>query len=90
MQRHRPHLLLTTSLLAWAQIGAAGSDATGPASAAIWPGIPPGTAAVTAPEQVRLTEMGEHIITSVHNPSLTAYLPDPALATGARGEREQR
>ncbi len=83
MQRRWPHLLLTTWVWAWAQISAAGTDATGQAPIPIWPGVPPGTAAVTAAEQVRLTELGEHIITSVHQPSLTPYLPEQALATGA-------
>ncbi len=88
MQRRWPHLLLTASVLAWARITTAGaaaaeSGAVGNASVSIWPGDPPGTAAAAAPEQVRLTELGEHIITSVHHPSLTPYLPDPALATGA-------
>jgi len=83
MQRRWPHLLLTASVLTWARISAAGADATVAASVPIWAGDPPGTAAAAAPEQVRLTELGEHIITSVHHPSLTPYLPDPALATGA-------
>lgn len=49
----------------------------------IWNGVPPGTAANAPAEQLRLTEAGEHIVSSVHRPSLSPYLPDPALATGA-------
>ena len=49
----------------------------------IWHGAPPGAPANAPAEQVRLTELGEHIVSSVHHPSLSPYLPDASRATGA-------
>ena len=37
----------------------------------------------SGPEKVRLTESGEHIVSNVHAPSITAYIPPPEKATGA-------
>jgi len=34
-------------------------------------------------ENVRVTEQGEHVVTNVHRPSLSVYLPPKKLATGA-------
>jgi endo-1,4-beta-xylanase len=47
----------------------------------LWPQGAPGSAALS-PEKVRLTESGEHIVSNVHAPSITAYLPEPDKATG--------
>ena len=51
--------------------------------------IPLYPADVTAPavaahgdETVRITEQGEHVVTNVHRPSVTVYLPTKARATG--------
>jgi len=41
----------------------------------LWPDGAPGSEGKTAPEAVRVTNDGEHVVTSVHNPSLTPYLP---------------
>ncbi len=50
----------------------------------VWPGVPPGSNGKTGDEAVRLTDEGEHIISNVHRPSLTVYLPDgPATSTAA-------
>jgi acetyl esterase/lipase len=49
----------------------------------LWPNGAPGSAGKTAPEKVRLTPDGEHVISSVHQPSLTVYLPPRETATGA-------
>jgi len=43
----------------------------------------PGSEGKTAPEKVRLTPDGEHIISSVDRPSITVYLPPKETATGA-------
>lgn len=49
----------------------------------VWPGVAPGSEGKTETEKVRLTEEGEHVLSSVHQPSLTVYLPPEANATGA-------
>ena len=47
----------------------------------LWPNGAPGSEGKSAPETVRLTPEGEHVIASVHQPSLTVFLP--AQGTGA-------
>ena len=54
-----------------------------PAVVRLWPGDAPGSAGRTDPEKTRLTEHGEHIVSNVHQPSLTIYLPASGTATGA-------
>jgi acetyl esterase/lipase len=49
----------------------------------LWPNGAPGSEGKTAPEAVRTTPQGEHIISSVHRPSVTVYLPSKETATGA-------
>jgi acetyl esterase/lipase len=49
----------------------------------LWPGEAPGSEGKTSPEKVRLTDEGEHVVSSVHQPSLTVYLPAGDKATGA-------
>ncbi len=49
----------------------------------LWPNGAPGSEGKTAPEKVRLTPDGEHVISSVHQPSITVYLPSKETATGA-------
>ncbi len=49
----------------------------------LWPNGAPGSEGKTAPETVRLTPDGEHVISSVHQPSITVYLPPKETATGA-------
>jgi acetyl esterase/lipase len=49
----------------------------------LWPNGAPGSAGKTAPEKVRLTADGEHVVSSVHQPSITVYLPPKETATGA-------
>jgi acetyl esterase/lipase len=49
----------------------------------LWPNGAPGSEGKTAPERVRLTPDGEHVISSVHQPSITVYLPSKQTATGA-------
>jgi len=40
------------------------------------------TAAAGGEETVRITEQGEHVVSNVHRPSLTVYLPAKGRATG--------
>ncbi len=41
----------------------------------LWPSGAPGSEGKTGKEAVRVTPDGEHVISNVHNPSLTPYLP---------------
>jgi endo-1,4-beta-xylanase len=49
----------------------------------LWPNGAPGSEGKTAPESVRVTPEGDHVISSVHQPSITPYLPSRENATGA-------
>jgi acetyl esterase/lipase len=49
----------------------------------LWPNGAPGSEGKTGPEKVRLTPDGEHVISSVHQPTITVYLPPKESATGA-------
>ncbi len=49
----------------------------------LWPNGAPGSEGKTGPEKIRLTPDGEHVISSVHQPSITVYLPSKETATGA-------
>jgi endo-1,4-beta-xylanase len=49
----------------------------------LWPNGAPGSEGKSGAEKVRVTEQGERVISNVHAPSLTPYLPAPAQATGA-------
>jgi len=48
----------------------------------LWPNGAPGLEAKTAAESVRITQQGEHIVSSVHRPSITPYLPEKASGAG--------
>lgn len=54
-----------------------------PQSFPLWPDGAPGSVGKTGPESMRLTELGEHIISNIHSPSITPYLPAPEKRTGA-------
>jgi endo-1,4-beta-xylanase len=41
----------------------------------LWDGVAPGSEGQKGEEVVRITETGEHVISNVHRPSLTVYLP---------------
>jgi endo-1,4-beta-xylanase len=41
----------------------------------LWEGAAPGSEGQTGEETVRLTDSGERVISNIHRPSLTAYLP---------------
>jgi len=49
----------------------------------LWPDGAPGSEGKTAPEAVRVTPAGDHVVSSVHQPSITPYLPSAETATGA-------
>lgn len=49
----------------------------------LWPGAAPGSEGKTAPEAVRISPEGDHVVSSVNRPSITVYLPAPDKSTGA-------
>ena len=49
----------------------------------LWPNGAPGSEGKTGEEKVRIYENGEHIVSGVHHPSITLYLPAKDKATGA-------
>jgi endo-1,4-beta-xylanase len=54
-----------------------------PVIVAVWAGVPPGSEGKGADEAVRLTDAGEHVVSNVHRPTLSVYLPAAERATGA-------
>jgi len=54
-----------------------------PASVLLWPDGAPGSELKTAEEATRLSPAGERVVSGVHKPSLTVYLPSKETATGA-------
>lgn len=49
----------------------------------LWPNGAPGSEGKSGDEAVRVTQDGEHVVSSIHKPSLTPYLPAKDKATGA-------
>lgn len=49
----------------------------------LWPNVAPGSEGKSGGEKVRVTPDGEHVVSSIHKPSLTPYLPKKEKATGA-------
>jgi len=49
----------------------------------LWPDGAPGSEGKTAPETVRISPQGDHVISNVNNPSITLYIPAAGKATGA-------
>jgi acetyl esterase/lipase len=74
----------TAALLALliGQVHAAEPQTAAAQTIPLWPNGVPG-AADSGPEKVRLTESGEHIVSNVHVPSITAYIPPREKAGGA-------
>lgn len=52
-----------------------------PAEIPLWPAGAPGSEGKSAPEKVRITNEGDHVVSSVHRPSITPYLPERRAAT---------
>jgi acetyl esterase/lipase len=69
-------LRLLAALAACAMPCAAGAaDAAKPEVLLLWPGGAPGAMANGGEQTVRITDQGDHVISNVHQPSLTVYLP---------------
>jgi len=47
----------------------------------IWPGVAPGSEGKSGEEKVRIVN-GEHVLSNIHKPSITPYLPSADKATG--------
>ncbi len=69
------------SLLALLAASATAAGAPAP-EIHLWPGKAPGTESWTVPETVTTSPNGQRIIANVSDPTLTVFLPDPAIATG--------
>jgi acetyl esterase/lipase len=54
-----------------------------PPTILLWPNGAPGAEGRSGAETVRLTERGEHVVSNVNSPSITAYLPKRDKGTGA-------
>lgn len=67
---------IAAGLLACVLACAAGAaDVTRPEKLLLWPKGAPGAVADGGEETVRVTEQGEHVVSNVHQPSITVYLP---------------
>src|SRR6186713_731071 len=74
-----PHTLLL--FLLWLGGGSL-AVATEPSVVLLWPKGAPGSEGKPAEEALRLSPTGERVVSSVHRPSLTVYLPSKDTATG--------
>jgi endo-1,4-beta-xylanase len=77
--KHRFYCALLALLLLPATV----LTAAQPKEILLWPNGAPGSEGKTGEEAVRVTADGEHVVTNVHKPSLTPYLPPKDKATGA-------
>jgi acetyl esterase/lipase len=59
------------------------SVAAEPQVVLLWPKGAPGSEGKTAKETVRVTAEKDHVVSNVHQPSITVYLPAKGKATGA-------
>lgn len=76
-------MMRAPSILAALLMSVALSAAEPPAAIPLWPAGAPGSEGKTAKEVVAISDSGEHRVSSIHNPSITPYLPAGAKATGA-------
>jgi acetyl esterase/lipase len=49
----------------------------------LWPKGAPSSEGKSGPEKVRVTDAGDHVVSSIHQPSITFFLPKRETATGA-------
>jgi len=48
----------------------------------LWPNGAPGSEGKTGTESVRITDQGDHVLSNIHKPSITPYLPSAENNTG--------
>jgi endo-1,4-beta-xylanase len=70
-------------LLSLLLLPALSAAAANPEVVVLWPKGAPGSEGKTADESVRTTPQGEKVVSSVHRPSITLYLPSKESASGA-------
>ena len=56
--------------------------AADPAPLPLWPAGAPGARTDAGAQKVRIAEQGDHVVSNVHNPTITPYLPPADRATG--------
>ena len=74
--------ILFQSFFAFVLLCAMTADTTEPQEILLWPKGAPGSEGKTAPQKTRITPQGDIVISSVHKPSVTPYLPAADKATG--------
>ncbi|MEO8313823.1 MAG: alpha/beta hydrolase [Pseudomonadota bacterium] len=76
--RHLSRMLPLLAMLAAPLV----HSAAAPQEIRLWPGKAPGTEKWTVPESVTTSANGERTVSNVSDPTLSVFLPDPAIATG--------
>lgn len=74
--------LFVKGLFAW-MLFSAMIPADEPKEILLWPNGAPGSEGKTGQEKVRIAETGDHVVSGIHHPSITPYLPVKNKATGA-------
>src|SRR5450432_856993 len=74
-------LKLVKGLFAWLLLSAM-IQTDDPKEILLWPNGAPGSEGKTGKEKVRIAEGGDHVISNIHHPSITLYLPAKEKATG--------
>jgi acetyl esterase/lipase len=74
-------LRLQSILLAVLLLPATIMAADEPKEISLWPNGAPGSHSNVGEEKVRITKDGEHVVSNVHKPSITPYLPSKDKAT---------
>jgi acetyl esterase/lipase len=57
--------------------------ATEPKEILLWPTGAPGSEGKTDPEKIRISDEGDIVVSSIHKPSITPYIPSAEKSTGA-------
>src|SRR5438552_3529725 len=81
-QLERASMTLFKAILGWCFLLPTLLAADRPAEIPLWPGGAPGSEGQTAKAVVMTNADGEQSVWSIHNPSLTPYLPSKEKATG--------
>src|SRR5262245_48664934 len=76
-------LHLRYALVALSLLPATVLPANQPKEIPLWTNGAPGSEGKAGPEAVRVTPQGERVLSNVHQPSVTPYLPSKEKATGA-------
>src|SRR5258708_4872053 len=63
-------------------VAASSRAQSAPKEILLWPGGAPGSEGKIGDEKVRITEGGDHVVSNIHKPSITPFLPAPDKASG--------